>query len=271
MIFFAALLIAAVLLTLILAMRRPDVLNDRYSIEIAHHRAALARIAVDSTADAPALSLDVQRRLLRTRRSAMLQAQPLAHLAWPILLVIAALALAMIGYNHFGHHQLRDVPASPMIALPAAQQTAERARTQLLQKPADIAAWIDLSMALQNQGNSTRAVEALEVASRAMPASADLWVARGQALMHHGGGQLSPAARLAFDRASMIDPSHPGPKLYLALSWLQAGQPAQALPVLEALAQSAPKDAPWLPRVAAMTRGAKAMVAAGVGKDLTPR
>jgi cytochrome c-type biogenesis protein CcmH len=277
MIIAALLLIALVLLAPWLAARHPDVLDDRYSVEVAHHRAALARIAADSTAtqlsgpDAQALSLDVQRRLLRVKRSAARQAKPNMHPGWSLLLHSAAIVSVVFGYAHFGHPLLRDVPAPPIIAPPAAQKAYQGAQTQLLQNPANIAAWIDMSMALQSQGETARAVEALEVASRAMPKSADLWVARGQALMRHGGGQMSPAARLAFDRASAIDPSHPGPRLYLALSWLLAGQPSQALPVLEALARSSPADAPWLPRVAAMTRGAKAMIAAGVGTTLPQR
>lgn len=277
MMFVAALIIAVTLLMIGLALRRPDVLKDRYHVEVAHHRALLARIEADcasaglSHSDAQALTLDVQRRLLRARRSAAESANSAVPQALPLGFAVIAVALGVICYAQLGHHALRDAPAAPMIVPTAVQHDSEAAQQLLIQNPANIAAWIDFSMALQRQGMSGRAVEALAKASETMPDSADLWVARGQALMQHGGGQLSPAARLAFNRASALDPSHPGPRLYLALAWLQAGQPDQALPILEELAQSSPADAPWMPRVAAMTRGAKAMIAAGVGSNLPPR
>jgi cytochrome c-type biogenesis protein CcmH len=262
----AFLLIALVCLCFWLALRRPDVLHDRYSAEVAHHRAALARIATDplQAQDAQALSLDVQRRLLRVRRSA---AQTQTRKPRTLLYVFSCVMIAasVIGYQQLGQHGMRDVPAQALISPPSAAQNYQNAKAVLLSDPANISAWIDLSTALQAQGNTAPAIEALEAATHAMPTSADLWVARGQALMAHGGGALSPAARFAFDRASVLDPAHPGPRLYLALAWLQAGQPKQALPLLESLTHDAPKDAPWLPRVARMTRGAKAMIAAGVG------
>lgn len=268
----ALVLIALVLLCFWLALHRPDVLHDRYTTEVAHHRAALARIATDPSQaqDAQALSLDVQRRLLRVRRSAApTQTQQARY--WVYAVSFAMIAVSVIGYQQLGQHSMRDVPVAALISPPSAAQNYQNAKAVLLKDPGNIAAWVDLSAALQEQGNTIRAVEYLERATHAMPTSADLWVARGQALMAHGGGALSPAARFAFDRASVLDPKHPGPRLYLALAWLQAGQPKQALPLLEQLAKDAPKEAPWLPRVTRMIRGAKAMIAAGVGADLSPR
>ncbi len=268
----ALLLVALVLLCFLVALRRPDVLHDRYSTEVAHHRAALARIAADrlNAQESEALSLDVQRRLLRVRRDALPKQNSTSHI-WIYGFALVMIAMSVVGYQQLGQHGLRDVPAQAPISPPSAAQNYQSAKTVLFKDPANIPAWIDLSAALQAQGDTMRAIEALEVATRAMPASADLWVARGQALMAHGGGALSPAARLAFDRASVLDPAHPGPRLYLALAWLQAGQPKQALPLLESLANESSKGAPWLPRVARMIRGAKAMIAAGVGTELPPR
>jgi cytochrome c-type biogenesis protein CcmH len=268
----AVLLIALVLLCFWLALRRPDVLQDRYSAEVAHHRAALARIATDTLnpQEAQVLSLDVQRRMLRIRRGA---APSQTHKAQTMVYAfsLAIIAMSVVGYQQFGQRNLQDAPAPAFVSPPAATQNYQNAKAALLKDPSNIPAWIDLSTALQAQGETAHAIEALEVATHAMPTSADLWVARGQALMAHGGGALSPAARYAFDRASVLDPAHPGPRLYLALAWLQAGQPRQALPLLEALAKDSPKDAPWLSRVARMTRGAKAMIAAGVGTELSAR
>jgi cytochrome c-type biogenesis protein CcmH len=262
------LLVALVILALWLAMRHPDVLEDRYTAEVAHHRHALARIAADTAEpqDAQALSLDVQRRLLRVRRSNAPAARRSNH-TWIYALAVPCITLTLFGYIKLGNHSLADTPAPKVLALRVAAEKYQSAKAMLERDPANISAWIELSSALQAQGETVRAIDYLTFASSKMPEVADLWVARGQALMAHGGGALSPAARLAFDRASALDPQHPGPRLYLALAWLQAGQPSEALPLLESLAKDSPKDAPWLPRVERMTRGAKAMIAAGVGKD----
>jgi cytochrome c-type biogenesis protein CcmH len=78
---------------------------------------------------------------------------------------------------------------------------------------------------------------------------------------------MNPAARLAFGKAARLDPKHPGPRLFLALAWLQAGKPQEALPVLDALDKDSPANAPWRPRLERMKRGAQAMMAAGVGQE----
>jgi cytochrome c-type biogenesis protein CcmH len=268
MMFAGFLLLAFVLLALWLAMRYPDVLEDRYTAEVAHHRGALARIAADTAEpqDTQALSLDVQRRLLRVRRSDAPTAQRSNHV-WIYAVAVTCVGLALFGYIKLGNHSLADTPAPKLPALRVAAEKYQSAKAMLERDPTNISAWIDLSGALQAQGETASAVEHLAFASSKMPGVADLWVARGQALMAHGDGALSPAARLTFDRASALDPQHPGPRLYLALAWLQAGQPSEALPLLESLAKDSPKDALWLPRVERMTRGAKAMIAAGVGAD----
>jgi cytochrome c-type biogenesis protein CcmH len=265
----AIILTLAVLLLLILWLRQADVLANRHASELAHHRASIARIEQEhaagqmSAGEAQSLTLDVQRRMLRLRpaTSTTTRLLPRASL---LLISAASVAAAAAGYAHFGNARLADRPAVPQARPIAALQNAQ---SVLIQSPENVPAWIDLSMALLARGESARAVEALTVASNAMPQSADLWVARGQALMAHGGGQLNPAARLAFDKASAIDPAHPGPRLYLALAWLQAGKPQESLPLLQSLAKDSPPDAPWMPRVARMTRGAQAMIAAGVGKE----
>jgi cytochrome c-type biogenesis protein CcmH len=261
-----------VLLLLAGALRKADNIANRHTTELAHHKAALARIQAElaagqiTTAEAQAMTLDVQRRMLRLRPATQAQARTMPTAAL-VLFCAAGFGGAAAGYAFFGNASLVDQPARAIAKPAAAAQDFRAAQTALLQNPANVPAWIDLSMALLEQGQSARAVEALGVASKAMPQSADLWVARGQALMAHGGGQLTPAARFAFDRASALDPKHPGPRLYLALAWLQAGEPQQALPLLQSLARDSPAGAPWLPRVERMTRGAQAMIAAGVGKE----
>jgi cytochrome c-type biogenesis protein CcmH len=79
------------------------------------------------------------------------------------------------------------------------------------------------------------------------PNNADLWVGLGNALVIHGGGMMSPAAQLAFDRAARISPEHPGPPFFMGMAYAQAGQIEKAAEIWRALLARAPADAPWRP------------------------
>ena len=188
------------------------------------------------------------------------------HPGW----AIAVLVILGIGgglYVVAGSPAAKGVRPVPHQTAPEADQSFAEARAELLQNPADVPAWLRLSMALTAKGETERAAEALNVALSAMPDSPDLWVGYGETLTAHAGGQVTPAARLAFDRANQLAPHHPAPRFYLALSWLQSGNPREALSTLEDLARDSRPDAPWMPRVERMMRGARTMIAAGVGGE----
>lgn len=182
--------------------------------------------------------------------------------------VWAVLLLAMIGaggtaYWFAGGPGVASAPDAEQ-GVKGQGAAVETARQALLANPADTVAWVRLSLALGQEGKSYQAAEALHVALKAMPDNVDLWVAYGEALVAHSEGQVTPAARLAFDRASTLAPDHPAPKIYLALAWMQAAQPEQALVLLQEIARHSKVDAPWMPQVNRMMRGAQAMIDAGV-------
>lgn len=60
------------------------------------------------------------------------------------------------------------------------------------------------------------------------PGSLMLWTGLGSALARHDGGQVSPAARLAFARAARINPLHPAPPFFAGLAEIRAGNFAAA-------------------------------------------
>ena len=186
--------------------------------------------------------------------------------------VAAVLVILSIGgglYAMAGHPSAQGSRPAPLPAPPNAAVAFNEARAELLKDPADVPAWLRMAMSLSSSGESQKAAEALSVALSAMPESADLWVGYGETLTAHADGVVTPAARLAFDRANQLAPHHPAPKFYLALSWLQSGNPKEALATLEDLARDSQPDAPWMPRVERMMRGARTMIAAGVGPDGT--
>jgi cytochrome c-type biogenesis protein CcmH/NrfG len=130
-----------------------------------------------------------------------------------------------------------------------------------------VRAWITLSNALIRAGRTQRAVEAMDVATDSIPGDVNLWVQKGVALVAHAEGEVVPAARLAFDRASQLDPTHPAPRYFLGLSWLQAGRPKEALAVWYELRQMTPPDAPWSEELERMIGAAETMQILGVGAN----
>lgn len=183
---------------------------------------------------------------------------------------LAALGVLILG---LGGYALRGAPEASgtqarhsMPDTPGARAAAAQARTRLLKDPADIPAWIALSVALGSAGKTEQAAEGLTRALAAMPDQPDLWVALGESLVAHNKGLVSPAARLAFDRASRIAPDHPAPRYYLGLAWLQAGKPDQALETWQALLAATPADAPWRDNIVRKVKAAQTMIAAGVGQ-----
>jgi cytochrome c-type biogenesis protein CcmH len=273
MLLFTLLLLVA-LLPLLLALRVPRPLASRAGQDIAFHQQSLNEIAQRvrdghlGKAEAGSLTLDVQRRLLRVRRDGGAQASEQRHFLIQLtcaLLVIAAGA----GWLVSGNRVLPEQPAAKAGAPPATDASIASALAKLNVRPDDEEAWLALSERFMARRESAKAVEALSVASAAMPDRVSLWVALGQALFLHGEGQMSPAARYAFDRAIALDPDHPGPKIFEALALLQQAQPQKALPILQALEARAPEDATWRPRVERMLRGARAMIAAGVGSEVS--
>lgn len=113
------------------------------------------------------------------------------------------------------------------------------------------AQWLDYADALHRMGNDRLAVTAIRSGLKERPNDADLWVGLGNALVLHGEGLVTPAAKLAFDRAAKLAPDHPGPPYFLGLAYAQAGQPDQAAATWRALLARAPKDAPWRADIAA--------------------
>lgn len=190
------------------------------------------------------------------------------HPGWAVA-VLAILGIGAGLYAGVGSPAAKGFRPEPVSAAPNAAQAFNEARSELLKNPGDVPAWLRMSMSLSSSGETEKAAEALLVALTAMPESPDLWVGYGETLTAHSGGVVTPPARMAFDRANQLAPHHPAPKFYLALSWLQSGNPKEALVTLEGLARDSRPDAPWMPRVERMMRGARTMIAAGVGPDGT--
>jgi cytochrome c-type biogenesis protein CcmH/NrfG len=181
--------------------------------------------------------------------------------AAPALCVAAAVLLGAAGYGWTGHPGVASAPAPRAAPDPRITPEAEQASKALLANFGDVRSWLTLTDALIREGHTETAVWLLNQAIDRIPGNVDLWSQLGVALVAHAENEVTPAARLAFDRANRINPDHPAPYYYLGLAWLQGGRPDQALLVWQQLeARSAP-DAPWRPMLERLIGAARTMVA----------
>jgi cytochrome c-type biogenesis protein CcmH/NrfG len=178
-----------------------------------------------------------------------------------VLVVAAVVALGLAGYALDGRPGLAASPAPQMTPDRASTSAFEASRKALMANAGDVGAWLTYSDALVREGRSEDAIDGLQHALQVMPGDADLWVGLGQAMTMHAGGFVTPAARLAFDRASVLDPENPAPAYFLGLAWLQAGDVKAALAAWEALRAKSPNDAPWVPDLDQKIAAAKMMMA----------
>lgn len=186
----------------------------------------------------------------------------------PMLAVAVALGAGLTGYAVMGQPQLKAQPAPARVENPDLTPEAEKASKQLLENFGDVRAWLTLSDALIRAGRTETAVYSLESALEAIPGNADLWVQMGVALVAHANGEVVPAARLAFDRASRLAPDHPAPSYFLGLAWMQAGQTDKALETWNALKARSGPEAPWLPALEQQIAAATMMEQMGMGPGM---
>lgn len=170
----------------------------------------------------------------------------IAGLRGPALqLAGAALLIGIAGYAVQGTPGQPGAPHPP--ATDAMRPDSEFAteRRQFMGRFGTSAQWLDFADALHRMGRDRSAVTAIKSGLAERPDDPDLWVGLGNALVIHGGGLVSPAARLAFERARALDPDHPGPSFFMGLAYAQAGRTDKAAALWRAMLAKAPPDAPW--------------------------
>ncbi|HTU10905.1 MAG TPA: tetratricopeptide repeat protein [Allosphingosinicella sp.] len=142
--------------------------------------------------------------------------------------LLAALLLALAGYSWQGRP---DQPGSPKAAQPPRAVPDDDFATlhpDLLGRFDRAYTWMQLADGDRRRGNPQGAAEVLQSAVRANPRSYSLWIAYGYGLVAASDGAMSPAAQLAFDRASRLAPNHPGPLFFYGLALARGGNWDQA-------------------------------------------
>jgi cytochrome c-type biogenesis protein CcmH len=157
----------------------------------------------------------------------------------------AALLLALTGYAWQGHPDFAGSPHRPPEHRGVPDSEFSRIRHDMLGRFNTADSWLTLAEAYGRDGDTLGAAQIIQAGLRAHPDDADLWVGYGNALVIHGGGLMSPAAQLAFNRAAALAPNHPGPKFFYGLALAQSGHLDQAEKVWRDLLATAPPNAMW--------------------------
>lgn len=111
------------------------------------------------------------------------------------------LTLCLAGWLALGSPATLIRPAQDAAPAFAGGTALVKARQSLLEGPANTNRWIVIGDAMARRGQFASAAEVLLGAVEADPRDVDGWLALGDALYGHAGGHMTPAARLAYDRA----------------------------------------------------------------------
>jgi cytochrome c-type biogenesis protein CcmH len=99
--------------------------------------------------------------------------------------------------------------------------------------------------AMTRIGARDTAARAMILTVRQAPGDAGAWAWLGIKLAENDGGQVSPAAKFAFDRALWLAPQHPGPPFFYGLALIREGKFAEARPYWAKAVELAPAKASY--------------------------
>ena len=238
-----------------------------YRDQLAELEREVARGLLPAT-EAASARLEIERRLLAAAGPAGIAAKggrgrggARAWLGAGLLLLLLPAATVAI-YLDIGSPDLPAFPFADRTAAPAPaenQQMAaavEQLKAEMKAHPEDAKGWALLA---GSEGQLGRYAEAAAAYGKSIallqaahqPVAAILPSLQGEALAAAAEGQVTPAAKAAFEAALAIDPKDPRARFYLALAESPAGHLDAALDAWVALESDSAADAPWRPMVTA--------------------
>lgn len=146
-------------------------------------------------------------------------------------LIGAALMLGATGYALQGRAFLSGQYARPEARAAPVDEALIDLRDRMLGRLTQDWSYLVAADAMRRAGEDGLAVQAILGGIRRTPDSLKLWVGLGDALAAHDGGTVSPPALFAFQQATRIAPTHPGPPFFLGLAYVRAGDFAAARPL----------------------------------------
>lgn len=157
----------------------------------------------------------------------------------------AALLFGLAGYALQGSPGMASVPKP---AKPAVSQTGElivAARREFFDPNIPPSRFVVTADGFTRRGRFETAANMLRNAVREAPGDLEAWLALGNVLVEHAGGNLTAAALYAYSRAERLAPEHPGARYFYGLALARSGQLGQARVVWAELLEDAPGGAQW--------------------------
>lgn len=231
--------------------------------DAAVYRDQLAEVANDrargliADSEAEAARIEIARRLIGTSKDSgeSRSESSLTRKRTAAILALAGVPLAaLLLYLSLGSPELPEAtPADRSFssAHPDVAMLLARVENHLAEKPDDGRGWELLAPLYLRLGRTADAVKARANALQLLGETANRQADLGEALVADANGVVTANARAAFDRATELDGNQSKARFFLGLAAEQDGRKDEARKIWQALAASAPADAPYLPAVRA--------------------
>lgn len=160
-------------------------------------------------------------------------------------LLAATLVFGLAGYAWQGSP---EQPSAPKEAASSSTQSGEAmvaARHSLFDETLMKPSYLITSDGFARRGRFADAAGFLRRGLAENPNDLESWLALGMALVAHADGNVTPAARRAYDRAAQINPDNPAPRFFLGAAYLQGRDFLEAREVWAQLLEDTPDDAPF--------------------------
>lgn len=145
-----------------------------------------------------------------------------------------------------------------------------RAEQHLARNPGDGAGWDLLAPIYYRTGRLQDAADAFDQAIKAAGPTPERLAGVAESRIALAGGTVVAEAQEALKQLLTLTPGDPRASFYLALALKQEGKTEEARTAFTAIADAAPKDAPWLPLVNQHLGELGEAVAAADGSDAAP-
>jgi cytochrome c-type biogenesis protein CcmH len=206
--------------------------------------------------DATSARLEISRRVLSARDTQPVESPSYTVFSRKLFTVLAIIfipALSLGLYILIGSPERHDEPLAARIAAPADNLSMGSlvARVEkILEENPDAGSAADVLAPLYLQsGKFQKAVKAFATAIRVLGSTPQREAGLGEALVLDAKGQVTPAAKSAFEHALAMDKTMPIPRYYIGLSARQAGDVAAASAIWQDIVRTAPPDIPWIEKI----------------------
>jgi len=268
-------------------VRRHEARVDARAATIAVLKDQLADIDVQLAAgaiqppEAEGMRNEIRRRLLAAghipaEQTRTMGQKALSGVALGLAAMVAVAAAAL--YASMGRPDLASGPATPSQAAAPAPPTEQAAAGEVAQliagleqkmqaTPDDPEGWRMLGWSYFQTGRYSDAARAYGRAIALNPDGEGFQSAYGEALVQEAGGQVTPTAAAAFEKAAARDGGDARARYFLAVRKAEMGDRKGAIEDMLRLVADSPADAPWLPQL----RGAIQQTAQAAGIDIAAR